>query len=178
MWYQVWRYRTVLDNDKVFEWYRPNTVIWHLFIVRMKTLNFPSRCSFYFDLGPETGWNVYCTLKLIFQIKLWVEKNSWCWPRILNSIAKTSIMFFQGWCNTLCASNCTLARVFFLSLFSRKLDDKLRKMFTGLLCYACWDTPSENTGIWHLPTVSSAFKHCYYYYYYYISIYMNFLIQT
>ena len=33
------------------------------------------------------------------------------------------------------------------------------QIFTGLLFYACWDTPSENTGLWQLPKVSSAFKH-------------------
>ena len=26
-------------------------------------------------------------------------------------------------------------------------------MFTGLLFYACWDTSSEKTGLWHLPSV-------------------------
>ena len=33
-------------------------------------------------------------------------------------------------------------------------------MFTGLLCYKCicWDTPSEKTGLWQLPIVSSVFN--------------------
>ena len=30
-------------------------------------------------------------------------------------------------------------------------------IFTGLLFYACWDTPSES-GLWRLPIVSSAFN--------------------
>ena len=34
------------------------------------------------------------------------------------------------------------------------------QIFTGLIFYAsiCWDTPSENTGLWQLPQVSSAFN--------------------
>ena len=32
-------------------------------------------------------------------------------------------------------------------------------IFTDLLFYACWDTASENTGLWQLPKVSSAFKY-------------------
>ena len=32
------------------------------------------------------------------------------------------------------------------------------KICTGLLFYACWDTPSENTGLWQLLIMSSVFK--------------------
>ena len=32
------------------------------------------------------------------------------------------------------------------------------QIFTGLLFYACWDTPSEKTGLWQLPIVSIVFK--------------------
>ena len=32
------------------------------------------------------------------------------------------------------------------------------QIFTGLLFYACWDTPSEKTGLWQLPKVSSVLK--------------------
>ena len=50
-----------------------------------------------------------------------------------------------SWKYTTCAT-----RVVFLPLFSRKLQ-----IFTSLLF--CWATPSENTGLWQLPNVSSAF---------------------
>ena len=32
------------------------------------------------------------------------------------------------------------------------------QVFTGLLLYACLDTPSDNNGLWQLPKVSSAFN--------------------
>ena len=32
------------------------------------------------------------------------------------------------------------------------------QIFTGLLFYVCWDTPSEKTGLWQLPIVSTVFK--------------------
>ena len=51
-------------------------------------------------------------------------------------------------------------RVFFLSLFSCNFDDQLSpNILTDLLFYACWDTPSENSGLWQLPKVSSGFNY-------------------
>ena len=49
---------------------------------------------------------------------------------------------------------------FFLSLFSCKFEDitNWAQIFTGVLFYANWDTPSDNTGLWQLPKVSSALK--------------------
>ena len=52
-----------------------------------------------------------------------------------------------------------MTRVFFLSLLSRNFDDQLSSNFHRfvILCI-CWDTPSEKTGLWQLPIVSSVFK--------------------
>ena len=49
--------------------------------------------------------------------------------------------------------------VFFLSLLSHNFDDRLSSNFHKfvILCI-CWDTPSEKTGLWQLPIVSSVFK--------------------
>ena len=50
--------------------------------------------------------------------------------------------------------------VFFSSLFSSNFDDQLTQNFHRFvnLC-KCWDTASENTGLWHLQNVSiSVFK--------------------
>ena len=52
-----------------------------------------------------------------------------------------------------------MTRVFFLPLLSRNFDNQLSSNFHRfvILCI-CWDTPSENTGLWQLPIVSSVFK--------------------
>ena len=44
-------------------------------------------------------------------------------------------------------------------LLSRNIDDQLSSNFHRfiILCI-CWDTPSEKTGLWQLPIVSSVFK--------------------
>ena len=49
--------------------------------------------------------------------------------------------------------------VFFLSSLANSMT-KWAQMFTGLLFYAllCWDISSENTGLWQLPNISSAFN--------------------
>ena len=49
--------------------------------------------------------------------------------------------------------------VFFLSLFSCNFDDQLSQNFHRFvsLCI-CWDTLSEDSGLWQLPKVSSVFK--------------------
>ena len=41
-------------------------------------------------------------------------------------------------------------------------DDQLNELknCTGLLFFACWDTPSEKTGLWQLLKVSSVFNLC------------------
>ena len=48
--------------------------------------------------------------------------------------------------------------VFFYKL-SRNFNHQLSSNFHGfvILC-TCWDTPSEKTGLWQLPIVSSVFK--------------------
>ena len=54
-------------------------------------------------------------------------------------------------CTQLCVT-----RLFFLSLLSRNFDDQLSSYFHRCvnLCI-CWDTLSEKTGLWQLPTMSS-----------------------
>ncbi len=49
--------------------------------------------------------------------------------------------------------------VCFLSLFSCNFDDQLSPNFHRfvILCI-CWNTPSEDTGLWQLPKVYPAFK--------------------
>ena len=47
--------------------------------------------------------------------------------------------------------------VFFFHSYLATPTTKQAKIFTGLLL--CWDTPSEKTGLWHLPIVSSVFNH-------------------
>ena len=59
-------------------------------------------------------------------------------------------------------SKCTqlrVTRVFFLSLVSPIFNDRLSSNFHRfvILCI-CWDTPSEKTGVWQLPIVSSVFE--------------------
>ena len=47
----------------------------------------------------------------------------------------------------------------FLSFFHFSLANSMTywaQIFTVMLFYACWNTPSENTGLWQLPKVSSA----------------------
>ena len=46
----------------------------------------------------------------------------------------------------------------FSQVLSRNFHRYWAEIFTGLLLYACWDTPGENTGLWQLPNVSSAFN--------------------
>ena len=49
--------------------------------------------------------------------------------------------------------------VFFLSLLSRNSDDQSSSNFHRLVIFCiCWDTPSETTGLWQLPNVSSVFN--------------------
>ena len=64
--------------------------------------------------------------------------------------------------NHLKAHNFVWQWCFFLLLLSCNLDDHLRLNFyrCDILCI-CWDTPSEKTGLWQLPIVSSAFKQRY-----------------
>ena len=52
-----------------------------------------------------------------------------------------------------------MTRVFFLSWLSRNFDGQLSSNFHRfvILCI-CWYTPSEKTGLWKLPIVSSVFK--------------------
>ena len=47
-----------------------------------------------------------------------------------------------------------------VAIFSRNFDDRLSSNFHRcvILCI-CWDTPSEKTGLWQIPMVSSVFKH-------------------
>ena len=48
----------------------------------------------------------------------------------------------------------------FFSLLSRNFDDQLSSnvnRFVIMHIDLCWDTPRENTGLWQLPNVSSAF---------------------
>ena len=53
---------------------------------------------------------------------------------------------------------CT-AWVFFLSSFSCNFNGQLNpNLHKFVMLCICWDTPSENTGLWQLPNVSSAFK--------------------
>ena len=52
---------------------------------------------------------------------------------------------------------------FFFPLFFCNFDDQLSLHFQGfvILCIMLgsgWDIPSEDTGLWQLPNVSSAFK--------------------
>ena len=50
-------------------------------------------------------------------------------------------------------------KVLFLPLFSRNFNDQLSSnVHRFVILCICWDTPSENTGLWQLPKVSSAFK--------------------
>ena len=46
---------------------------------------------------------------------------------------------------------------FFHSYLATSMTDWAR-IFTGLLFYACWDTPTVRTSLWQLPIVSSAFN--------------------
>ena len=53
-----------------------------------------------------------------------------------------------------------VTRLFFLSLLSRKFDDRLSSNFHRfvILCI-CWDTPTVNkTSLWQLPIVSTVFN--------------------
>ena len=47
---------------------------------------------------------------------------------------------------------------FFLLLLSRNFDDRLSSNFHRFILCICWDTPSEETGLWQLSIVSSVFK--------------------
>ena len=54
---------------------------------------------------------------------------------------------------------------FFPALVSCKLDDKLSpNVHRFVILSICWDTPSEKTGRWQLPNVSSAFKDVLFYF--------------
>ena len=69
---------------------------------------------------------------------------------------------FRTWgreINHLNAHNSVWKGCFLLSLLSRTFDDRLSSNFHRLviLCI-CWDTPSEKTGLWQVPIVSSVFK--------------------
>ena len=46
---------------------------------------------------------------------------------------------------------------FFLWLFSCNFDDQLSQITDFVILCICWDTAGENTGLWQLPRVSSAF---------------------
>ena len=47
----------------------------------------------------------------------------------------------------------------FLTLISRNFDDQLSSnVHRFVILCICWDTPSEKTGLWQLPIVSSVFK--------------------
>ena len=63
--------------------------------------------------------------------------------------------------NQLASENTQLReiRLFFLLLLSRNFHNQLGSNFHRfeIVCI-CWDTPSEKTGLWQLPIVSSAFK--------------------
>ena len=56
-----------------------------------------------------------------------------------------------------------VTRVFFLSLLSRKFDDRLSSNFHRfiILCI-CWDTPTVKASLWQLPKVSTAFNLLYF----------------
>ena len=56
---------------------------------------------------------------------------------------KAHVFVWQGW-------------VFFSSII---ISLQLSPNFTGLLFYEYWDAPSEKTGLWQLPKVSSVFNY-------------------
>ena len=69
---------------------------------------------------------------------------------------------FRTWgleINHLNAHNFVCHGYFFLSLLSRKFDDRLSSNFHRfvILCI-CWDTPTVKTSLWQLPIVSTVFK--------------------
>ena len=50
-----------------------------------------------------------------------------------------------------------------VSLSSRNFDDRLSWNFPRFVILWCWDTPSEKTGLWQLPLVSTVFNMAYLY---------------
>ena len=67
-----------------------------------------------------------------------------------------SLLFGRLKAHKFVQQGCFCAHYFLVTLIT-----KWAQILTGLLCYACWDTvhqPSENTGLWQLPKVTSPFK--------------------
>ena len=68
---------------------------------------------------------------------------------------------FRTWgldINYLKAHNFVWQCFFFFPLISRNFDERLSSNFHRfvILCIICWETPSEESGLWQLPIVSTA----------------------
>ena len=80
-----------------------------------------------------------------------ISQNN-CWHKNLTWYASTGELL------VVCieTTQLRLTSVFFPSLLSRNFDDKLSSNFHRfVILYICWDTPSEKTGLWQLPIMSS-----------------------
>ena len=80
----------------------------------------------------------------LFKVKFSTKKRGnflpkiWSWERLYTwSVWKQTIL-----CNT--------GQVFLFQYFFATSATSLAQIFTGLFLYACWDTASEDTGVWQL----------------------------
>ena len=74
--------------------------------------------------------------------------NIWIWERL------------QAWSLSRASENTNLCNNgVFLPLLSCNFEDQLSRNFHRfVISFIRWDTPGENTGLWQLPNVSSAFN--------------------
>ena len=89
-----------------------------------------------------------------------VKWYSFWWKSIFPRICFRDLKF-RIWgleINHLKAHNFVWQGCFFFHYYLAILTTDWAQIFTGLLFYVCWDTPSEKTGLWQLPIVSTAFK--------------------
>ena len=94
-------------------------------------------------------------------------KTSWRWSEHTDENVTVIQRFF--WEPTLLKrdvyyiqTSFTLQQVYFFLILQLRWPIESTFSQTVILCI-CWDTPSEKTGIWQLPKVSSAFKVCFHF---------------
>ena len=91
-------------------------------------------------------------LNIVRNGSLWSNVNIWIWFRDLR------IRFWGPEIKHPKAHNFVWQGFFFFHYYLATLAINWVQIFTCLLFCACWDTPSEKTGLWQLPIVSSVFK--------------------
>ena len=87
-------------------------------------------------------------------------RNDALWSNVVfekELISRSNIKRLQGWRLLLCIWKHVHQRCFFIHYSVATSMTNLVQIFTNcLFCALCWDTPSENTGLCHLPKVSTA----------------------